>query len=105
MTLAGKTAVVTGGSRGIGRAIVRRLARDGARVAFSYRRDRAAAVTLMREVGDSLAVRADQADPASLAALFEPVADGLDILVNNAATSAQFPSGISRPSSSTGSWR
>jgi 3-oxoacyl-[acyl-carrier protein] reductase len=91
VTLAGKTAVVTGGSRGIGRAIVRRLARDGARVVFSYRRDRAAAVTLMREVRDSLAVRADQADPASLAALFEPVADGLDILVNNAATSALFP--------------
>jgi 3-oxoacyl-[acyl-carrier protein] reductase len=91
MTLAGKTAVVTGGSRGIGRAIVRRLARDGARVVFSYRRNRAAAVTLAREVGDAVAVRVDQADLASLEALFEPVADGLDILVNNAAMSALFP--------------
>jgi 3-oxoacyl-[acyl-carrier protein] reductase len=91
MTLAGKTAVVTGGSRGIGRAIVRRLARDGARVVFSYRRNKAAAVTLAREVVDSVAVRIDQADPASLEALFEPVADGLDILVNNAAISALFP--------------
>jgi 3-oxoacyl-[acyl-carrier protein] reductase len=89
--LAGKTAVVTGGSRGIGQAIVRRLARDGARVVFSYRRNRAAAVTLAREVGDSVAVRVDQADLASLEVLFEPVADGLDILVNNAAISALFP--------------
>jgi 3-oxoacyl-[acyl-carrier protein] reductase len=91
MTLAGKTAVVTGGSRGIGRAIVRRLARDGARVVFSYRRNRAAAIELAREVGGSVAVRVDQADLASLEALFEPVADGLDILVNNAAMSALFP--------------
>jgi 3-oxoacyl-[acyl-carrier protein] reductase len=91
MTLAGKTAVVTGGSRGIGRAIVRRLARDGARVVFSYRRNKAAAVTLAQEVANSVAVRVDQADLASLEALFEPVADGLDILVNNAAISALFP--------------
>jgi 3-oxoacyl-[acyl-carrier protein] reductase len=91
MTLVGKTAVVTGGSRGIGQAIVRRLARDGARVVFSYRRNKAAAVTLAREVGDSVAVRVDQADLASLEALFEPVADGLDILVNNAAIGALFP--------------
>jgi 3-oxoacyl-[acyl-carrier protein] reductase len=91
MTLAGKTAVVTGGSRGIGRAIVRRLARDGARVVFSYRRDKAAAATLAREIGDSVAVRVDQADLTSLEVLFEPVADGLDILVNNAAISALFP--------------
>ena len=91
MTLVGKTAVVTGGSRGIGRAIVRRLARDGARVVFSYRRNKAAAVQLAREVADSVAVRVDQADLASLEVLFEPVADGLDILVNNAAISALFP--------------
>jgi len=91
MTLAGKTAVVTGGSRGIGRAIVRRLARDGARVVFSYRRNKAAAVELALEAAGSVAVRVDQADPASLEVLFEPVADGLDILVNNAAISALFP--------------
>lgn len=85
MTLAGKTAVVTGGSRGIGRAIVRRLAADGARVVFSYRQDKAAADALERETGSAVAVRADQEDPASIEALLEPVADGLDILVNNAA--------------------
>jgi 3-oxoacyl-[acyl-carrier protein] reductase len=84
MTLTGKTAVVTGGSRGIGRAIVRRLARDGARVVFSFREDKAAADSLARETG-AVAVRADQADLLNLDALFEPVADGLDILVNNAA--------------------
>jgi 3-oxoacyl-[acyl-carrier protein] reductase len=42
-TLAGKGALVTGGSRGIGRAIVRRLAADGAAVVFSYLQDEAAA--------------------------------------------------------------
>ena len=91
MTLAGKTAVVTGGSRGIGRAIVRRLAADGARVVFSYRQDKAAADALEREVGNAVAVRADQEDPASLDVLFEPVADGLDILVNNAAINPHAP--------------
>jgi 3-oxoacyl-[acyl-carrier protein] reductase len=86
MTLEGKTAVVTGGARGIGRAIVRRLAADGARVVFSYRQDKAAADALAREIGDNaVPVRADQEDPANLDALFGPVADGLDILVNNAA--------------------
>jgi 3-oxoacyl-[acyl-carrier protein] reductase len=84
MTLAGKTAVVTGGSRGIGRAIVRRLAQDGARVVFSFREDKAAAEALVKEVGDAVAVRADQEDITNLDVLFEPVADGLDILVNNA---------------------
>ncbi|MGH3253003.1 MAG: SDR family oxidoreductase [Trebonia sp.] len=91
MTLAGKTAVVTGGSRGIGRAIVRRLAADGARVVFSYRQDKAAADALTRELADVVAVRADQEDPASLGVLFEPVVGGLDILVNNAAISPRAP--------------
>jgi 3-oxoacyl-[acyl-carrier protein] reductase len=91
MTLIGKTAVVTGGSRGIGRAIVRRLARDGARVVFSYRQDKAAADELVREIGDAIAVQADQEDPVSLDALFEPVTEGLDILVNNAAIIAAAP--------------
>jgi uncharacterized protein YbjT (DUF2867 family) len=66
MTLAGKTAVVTGGSRGIGRAIVRRLAADGARVVFSFRDDKAAADALAGETGDAVAVRADQEDLVSL---------------------------------------
>jgi 3-oxoacyl-[acyl-carrier protein] reductase len=84
MTLDGKTAVVTGGSRGIGRAIVRRLAGLGASVVFTYRDSGAAAEEFAASVG-ATAVRADQEDPANLDAMFAPVADGLDILVNNAA--------------------
>jgi 3-oxoacyl-[acyl-carrier protein] reductase len=91
MTLTGKTAVVTGGSRGIGRAIVRRLARDGARVVFSYRQDKDAAEALAREAGNAVAVRADHADLSSIEVLFEHVTDGLDILVNNAAIIAAAP--------------
>lgn len=91
MTLNGRTALVTGGSRGIGRAIVRRLAREGARVVFSYRADKGAADALAREVAGTVAVQADQEDAGSLDALFEPVADGLDILVNNAAVNPPTP--------------
>jgi 3-oxoacyl-[acyl-carrier protein] reductase len=92
MTLSGKTALVTGGSRGIGRAIVRRLAADGARVVFSYRADEAAAESLVAEIGNgAVAVRCDQADPDTLPAIFEPVQDGLDILVNNAGVPDQTP--------------
>lgn len=85
MTLSGKTALVTGGSRGIGAAIVRRLAGDGARVVFGYREADDAAEALAREVPEATAVRADLADPAALDTLFAAVPDGLDILVNNAA--------------------
>lgn len=91
MTLNGKTALVTGGSRGIGQAIVRRLARDGARVVFSYRDDKAAADALVRDVAGTVAVRADQEDLGNVETLFEPVADGLDILVNNAAVNPPTP--------------
>ncbi|ROO86140.1 3-oxoacyl-[acyl-carrier protein] reductase [Actinocorallia herbida] len=85
MTLKGKTALVTGGSRGIGRAIVRRLVDEGARVVFGYVHDREAAEALTAELAGVVAVRADLADPESVDALFGPVGDGLDILVNNAA--------------------
>jgi 3-oxoacyl-[acyl-carrier protein] reductase len=91
MTLAGRTALVTGGSRGIGRAIVERLAADGARVVFTYRRDDEAAAEVAARVPGAVAVRADQADPANLAAMFEPVRDGLDILVNNAGSVFAMP--------------
>lgn len=79
MTFDGKTALVTGGSRGIGRAIVRRLTDGGARVVYTYRG--APADDL-----DAIAVRADHADPDSLDTVFEAVGERLDILVNNAAT-------------------
>jgi len=91
MTLDGKTALVTGGSRGIGAAIVRRLARDGAQVVFGYRAAKEEAEALAREVPGSTAVRADLADPSALDDLFAAVPGGLDILVNNAAINPMVP--------------
>jgi 3-oxoacyl-[acyl-carrier protein] reductase len=90
-TLTGKAAVVTGGSRGIGRAIVERLARDGASVVFGYRDRDEEAHAVETAVPNAHAVRSDLAEPGAVAALFEQAEkhlDGLDILVLNAA--AQF---------------
>ena len=71
-TLDGKGALVTGGSRGIGRAIVKRLAADGATVVFSYLENEAAAQSVVREVaeagGRAFAVQADQGSHGGLAA-------------------------------------
>jgi 3-oxoacyl-[acyl-carrier protein] reductase len=86
--LEGKAAVVTGGSRGIGRAIVERLARDGATVVFGYRSRDDEARAVEAAVPGAHAVRADLAEPGAVAALFaaaEKHLDGLDILVLNAA--------------------
>lgn len=91
MVLSGKTAMVTGGSRGIGRAIVRRLARDGATVVFSYKDNQAAADELVAEFDEVVAVRADQADVSTIDTLFEPARNGLDILVNNVAVNPRVP--------------
>ncbi|MGK5685357.1 SDR family oxidoreductase [Actinoplanes sp. URMC 104] len=91
MTLEGKTALVTGGSRGIGRAIVEQLAARGASVVFTYRRDEAAAEQVEKLNPATTAVRADQADLATLEHMFEPVRDGLDILVNNAGVTGSCP--------------
>jgi 3-oxoacyl-[acyl-carrier protein] reductase len=88
--LDGKGAIVTGGSRGIGRAIVARLVADGATVVFSYRQDEGAAKEVATEFpGRAIPVRADLADLADLHGLFDTAAEqlgGLDILVNNAGT-------------------
>jgi 3-oxoacyl-[acyl-carrier protein] reductase len=87
----GKGAIVTGGSRGIGRAIVTRLAADGATVVFSYVKDEAAAREVAEETG-AFAVRADQGSLADLNRLFEQAevhleGTGLDIVVCNAGDS------------------
>ncbi|WP_336209918.1 SDR family oxidoreductase [Nonomuraea sp. LPB2021202275-12-8] len=86
-SLSGKGALVTGGSRGIGRAVVERLAGDGADVVFSYLQDSEAAERVAKETG-ALAVRADQGSRQDLDRLFaeaEARLPGVDILVNNAA--------------------
>jgi 3-oxoacyl-[acyl-carrier protein] reductase len=91
--LSGKGALVTGGSRGIGRAVVERLTADGAQVVFSYRSDTAAAEEVAGRTG-ALAVRADQGSEADLARLFATAEErlpGVDILVNNAAETGQAP--------------
>ncbi|MGV9773861.1 SDR family NAD(P)-dependent oxidoreductase [Streptosporangium sp. NPDC003464] len=90
-TLTGKTALVTGGSRGIGRAVAIRLAREGARVAVHYGSNETAAKETVAAIetagGQAFAVRAELGVPADAQALwagFDAHADGLDILVNNA---------------------
>ena len=89
--LAGKAALVTGGSRGIGAGIVRRLASEGADIAFTYLTGKDEASEVAREVRDmsrrAAAIEADLADPASAAAVVQAAAGELgklDILVNNA---------------------
>src|SRR6188508_2960048 len=91
LDLTGKTALVTGGSRGIGKAIVLRLARQGADVAFSYRGNTDAANATAAEVESlgrrSLAVQADAKEQQGAESLVRAVLEAfgkIDILVNNA---------------------
>lgn len=97
--LAGKVAVVTGASRGIGAAIAARLAAEGAAVAVNYGRSADAAKDVVAAItaagGKATAVGADVGDPAKVADLFRQVRDAfgprIDVLVNNAGVYVQKP--------------
>jgi 3-oxoacyl-[acyl-carrier protein] reductase len=93
MDLAGKVAVVTGSSRGIGRAIALRLAQDGAKVVVNYRSDEQAANEVVEQIrsggGEAVAVQGDVSQVAEAQALIDAAKDAfdrVDILVNNAGT-------------------
>lgn len=98
MSLAGQSALVTGGSSGIGAGIVRALAAAGASVAINYRSEREAAERLADEVlsqgGDAVAVEADVSDEAAVQGMFDRVIQRfgrLDILVANAGLQRDAP--------------
>ncbi|MEW2480083.1 SDR family oxidoreductase [Mycobacterium sp. NPDC049093] len=97
-TLTGRRALVTGGSRGIGAEIVRRLTVDGAAVAFTYSASKAAADELVADItangAKAVAIQADAADQTQTVAAVDTAAaelGGLDIVVNNAAILSPVP--------------
>jgi enoyl-[acyl-carrier protein] reductase III len=96
MTFKGKVALVTGGSRGIGKAIVLEMARRGADIAFNYLRGHDAAAETQREIEDlgvkCLRMKAHLGEKARIEEMFALVKDEygrLDFLVNNAASGVQ----------------
>jgi 3-oxoacyl-[acyl-carrier protein] reductase len=98
MSLQGKVAIVTGGSRGIGRAVVERLGRDGAAVVVNYHSSReaaeAAAAAIQAAGGRALAVQGDVASAGDLGGVYEKAIaafGGVDIVVNNAARVVAAP--------------
>lgn len=91
LSLEGRSALVTGGSRGIGRAIVKTLSEAGARVAFTYRSSSPEADALRAELetahGEALAIKSDAADSEAAQQVVDQVLEAwgsLDVLVNNA---------------------
>ena len=97
-SLTSKVALVTGGSRGIGAAIAKRLAADGASVAITYTKGADAAAAVVKEVersgGKAIAIQADAADAGAVKAAVDKTAatfGRLDILVNNAGTGFPKP--------------
>jgi 3-oxoacyl-[acyl-carrier protein] reductase len=82
LDLDGRTALVTGGGKGIGRAVSKALASMGARVIVNYRSDAVTADQTAREIG-GLALRCDVCDGAAVQAMVKELG-GVDVLVNNA---------------------
>ncbi len=96
-TLEGTTALITGGSRGIGRAICLRLASEGADIVLHYHRNRAAAEEVVASIGRQVRlVHANLASPEEIQSMFRELSDlRLDFLVNNAGIWKGTPMGSS----------